>query len=505
MSTKTARATKAEANVVCPSDLEGSTLPRDWEWVSLGNICRTTSGGTPSRKNKEYFEGDIPWVKSGELPDGPVLEIEEYITGEAVKNSSAKQFPKGTLLIALYGATVGKLGLLTQEAATNQAVCAIFPPDDLETKYLFWYLRFVRSDLLAQAIGGAQPNISQGILRNLLIPIAPLYQQKRIVAEIEKQFSRLDEAVTTLKRVKANLKRYKASVLKAAIEGHLVEAEVDLASREGRSYETGEQLLQRTLDIRRREWNGKGKYKVPAEPDANYLLELPEGWVWATVEVICARIVDCPHSTPRFQGAGYPCIDTTWMTTEGLVVERARFVDQAAYQERIVRLEPEPGDIVFAREGTIGTAIVIPDHMKPCLGQRVMLLRTSELFSSRLLMHTLHSELVKVQYRAQALGSTVPHINVGDVKRFAIPVPPLAEQHRIVGEVDRRLSVIEELEAAVQANLTRADRLRQSILSQAFSGCLLEQDTKHIPAILPTFSVAAESQARYGRDDHARR
>ncbi|MDE3040077.1 MAG: restriction endonuclease subunit S [Nitrospirota bacterium] len=156
MRTKTTNANKTEADVVYPSHLKGHTLPPDWEWVSLGNICRTTSGGTPSRKYKEYFEGDIPWVKSGELPDGPVSEIEEYITGEAVKNSSAKQFPKGTLLIALYGATVGKLGVLTQEAATNQAVCAIFPPDDLETKYLFWYLRFVRSDLIAQAIGGTQ-------------------------------------------------------------------------------------------------------------------------------------------------------------------------------------------------------------------------------------------------------------------------------------------------------------------------------------------------------------
>ena len=223
MRTKTARVTKTEVDLDHPSHLKGGTFPPDWEWVSLGNICRTTSGGTPSRKNKEYFEGDIPWVKSGELPDGPVSEVEEYITGEAVKNSSAKQFPKGTLLIALYGATVGKLGVLTKESATNQAVCAIFPPDYLGTKYLFWYLRFVRSDLIAQAIGGAQPNISQGIIRNILIPVAPRYEQKRIVAEIEKQFSRLDEAVVNLKRVKANLKRYKAAVLKAAVEGKLTE------------------------------------------------------------------------------------------------------------------------------------------------------------------------------------------------------------------------------------------------------------------------------------------
>jgi type I restriction enzyme S subunit len=111
-----------------------------------------------------------------------------------------------------------------------------------------------------------------------------LDQQRRIVAEIEKQFSRLDEAVAGLQRVKANLKRYKAAVLKAAVEGHLVPTEADLSRREGRSYETGAQLLQRILETRRSQWNGKGKYKEPAAPDTNNLPELPEGWVWATVD-----------------------------------------------------------------------------------------------------------------------------------------------------------------------------------------------------------------------------
>jgi len=134
---------------------------RRWRRATLGELCRTTSGGTPSRTRPEYFAGTIPWVKSGELTDGLVSEVEEFITDEALTNSSAKIFPAGTLLIALYGATVGRLGVLTRAAATNQAVCAIFPPTDLETRFLFWYLRYRRSDLIAQAVGGAQPNISQ--------------------------------------------------------------------------------------------------------------------------------------------------------------------------------------------------------------------------------------------------------------------------------------------------------------------------------------------------------
>jgi type I restriction enzyme S subunit len=122
---------------------------------------------------------------------------------------------------------VGKLGVLTRAAATNQAVCAIFPPPELDPKFLFWYLRRHRSHLVAQAVGGAQPNISQSILRDLELLIPPLGEQHEIVAEIEKQFSRLDEAVANLRRVKANLKRYKASVLKAAVEGRLVGTDGD--------------------------------------------------------------------------------------------------------------------------------------------------------------------------------------------------------------------------------------------------------------------------------------
>ena len=185
----------------------------NWQIKSLGDVCRTSSGGTPSRSRPDYFNGNIPWVKSGELTDGLVSEVSEFISEEALAGSSAKLLPAGTLLIAMYGATVGKLGVLTRAAATNQAVCAIFPPPELDPKFLFWYLRRQRSHLIAQAVGGAQPNISQTILRNLELPIPPLGEQRDIVAELEKQFSRLDEAVANLQRVKANLKRYERATI----------------------------------------------------------------------------------------------------------------------------------------------------------------------------------------------------------------------------------------------------------------------------------------------------
>lgn len=180
--------------------MEKWLLPRGWEWLRLGNLCQTTSGGTPSRRNPAYYGGSIAWVKSGELPDGIVTRVEEYITEEAVRDSNAKVFPVGTLLIAMYGATVGRLGILGMDAATNQAVCAIFPPTQLNNNYLFWFLKSIRPFFVSASIGGAQPNISQSVVRNVEIPLPypddparSLQTQRRIVARIETLFAELRE------------------------------------------------------------------------------------------------------------------------------------------------------------------------------------------------------------------------------------------------------------------------------------------------------------------------
>jgi type I restriction enzyme S subunit len=115
-------------------------LPKDWKWLKLGEVCHTTSGGTPSRKELKFYNGNIPWVKSGELDKGLITDTEERITEEAIKNSSAKIFPKGTLLIALYGATIGKLAFLGVDAATNQAICGIYKNENIDSHYLYNYL-----------------------------------------------------------------------------------------------------------------------------------------------------------------------------------------------------------------------------------------------------------------------------------------------------------------------------------------------------------------------------
>jgi type I restriction enzyme S subunit len=156
-------------------------IPKEWEVTKIGEAAETSSGGTPSRGVKEYFDGGIPWVKSGELKDNTLYSTEETISKEGLKNSATKMFPKGTLLIALYGATVGKTTILGIDATTNQAICAILPKSDcINPEFLKYFIISRRRQLIAVSAGGAQPNISQEIIQSTYIPLPPIEEQRKI-------------------------------------------------------------------------------------------------------------------------------------------------------------------------------------------------------------------------------------------------------------------------------------------------------------------------------------
>jgi len=215
---------KGKYKELSPQDISDlPRLPEGWTWTRLGHVCDTTSGGTPLRSKKAYYGGSIPWLKSGELKDSLINRSEESITDLGLSNSSAKIFPKGTLLIALYGATVGKIGKLDIDAATNQAICGIFNKNGaFEKNYLFNYLISYRDNLLKNRFGGAQPNISQEIVRNILIPLPPFLEQRKISEEIERRISHAEEIGKVVEQSLKRAERLRQSILKRAFEGKLV-------------------------------------------------------------------------------------------------------------------------------------------------------------------------------------------------------------------------------------------------------------------------------------------
>ena len=203
-------------------------LPEGWCWATVEQFASTASGGTPDRRAESYFGGGIPWVKSGELGDGPVFASGETISDRGLASSSAKVFPAGTLCIALYGATVGKLGLLRLDAATNQAVCGILNPIAAIPEYLYFFLRAIRPELIRSGQGGAQPNISQQIVRQTPVALPPMSEQKAIVATLEERLTVVHQTSDrSLRSCVSATSALRQSILKRAFQGCLVPQDPD--------------------------------------------------------------------------------------------------------------------------------------------------------------------------------------------------------------------------------------------------------------------------------------
>ena len=204
-----------------PVEEQPYQVPENWCWTKMQNIAQWGSGGTPSRKIPEYYEGNIPWIKTGELNDNYIFETEEHITEEAIINSSAKLFPINTVAIAMYGATIGKVGIFGVEAATNQACACGVAYSITNFRYLFYYARSQKKKFIDKGKGGAQPNISQEIIKSHFIPLAPLSEQQRIVERIESLFAKLDEAKEKVQTVVDDFGLRKSAILQKAFHGEL--------------------------------------------------------------------------------------------------------------------------------------------------------------------------------------------------------------------------------------------------------------------------------------------
>jgi type I restriction enzyme S subunit len=436
----------------------------------MGAEAQVVGGGTPKTDRAEYFGGDIPWVTPADLSGYKEKYISagaRNITQDGLNNSGARLMPAGTVLFSSR-APIGYVAIAANPVSTNQGFKSFVLRDGLTSDFVYYYLQYAKKLALELASGTTFQEISGKNAARLPVPVPPLPDQRQIVAEIEKQFTRLDAGVAALRRVQANLKRYRAAVLKAACEGRLVPTEAELAKAEGRTYETGEQLLARILADRRKNWRGRGKYKGPAAPDTASLPRLPAGWAWATVEQLAEVVRGAsprPAGDPRYFGGSVP-----WITVGPLTADQSPYLSSVPATLNEVGRERsrfiEPHTLLLTNSGaTLGVPKI--SLIGGCINDGVAALQDVEYPLKLYLLYFLHTQTERL--RGVNQGAAQPNLNTGIIKAISVSLPPLAEQTRIVAEVERRLSVIEELETAVANNLQRATRLRRSILQRAFT------------------------------------
>lgn len=490
---------------------EAKKLPEGWTLAKLGNLVHVLRGVSYRKEDArdKPSDGFLPILRATNINGQLTFDDLVYVPERYVSDTQHLQV--GDIVIAASSGSrdvVGKAApLITPWVGSFGAFCYGLRPIYYGTaRFIAWFLQTseYRDRVSALSAGVNINNLRREHIEETPIPFAPLSEQHRIVAEIEKQFTRLDAGIAALERARANLKRYRASVLKAACEGRLVPTEAELARKEGREYEPAEQLLARILKERRAKWEAdqlakmkeqgkapkddkwKKKYQEPTASDTTDLAELPEGWVIASMDQLSVHITSGSRDWSKYYGRGQGIFLMAQNIRPGkLDLSYRQQVDPPKDDRDRIRSQVRRDDLLVTIVGAnTGDVCRVPKELpEHFVCQSVALMRPVDpMLSPFLEIYMTSEENGQRQYRRYIYGAGRPHLSFDQLKMTSTLLPPLTEQQRIVAEVERRLSVVDELEAVVAANLKRAERLRQSILKRAFEGKLVPQDPNDEPA-----------------------
>jgi type I restriction enzyme, S subunit len=498
-------------------------LPQGWAETTLQRAGAWRSGGTPSRRRPDFFGKGIRWVKSGDLPDGPILNTEEGITKLGLQNSSAKLMPTGTISMALYGATIGKLGVMTFPAATNQACANVIPDNRLvESNYLFYYLLSERRNFILQGQGGAQPNISQEIVRTHPLLLAPLEEQRRIMTKLEKLLRQVDACQQRLTKIPTLLKRFRQSVLAAACSGQLT-----ADWRAQHASENASPLLVNLTTQRKELWEGreaarmkgsgksleegkwKRRYRPPFSPSDDLSADFPFSWSSTTVSQVALLDVGFAFKSSEFFDEGIRLL-----RGENLEPGKLRWSDTRCWSKEKLHgfeyLLIEEGEIILALDRpVISTGLKIARATKsdlPCLlVQRMMRFKMVEPRMTSWLFYNLNLPAFIDHLSKGLTGSDLPHVTGTGVAEYTFGLPPLAEQQEIVCRVEYLFALADRLEARFKEGRKCVDRITQAVLAKAFRGELVPTEFDLSKAEGRSFESAQELLERISRNGEAAR
>ena len=420
-----------------PEEEQPYPIPENWCWTYLSCVAQWGSGGTPSRKILAYYDGEISWIKTGELNDELIYESEEHISSEAIANSSAKLFPIHTVIIAMYGATIGKVGILEIEAATNQACACAVSSTAIDYKYLFYYAKSQKEAFIKKGKGGAQPNISQEIIKTHEIPLPPLPEQHRIVNCIESLFAKLDEAKEKAQTVVDGVELRKSAILHKAFTGELTE-------RWRKEHGVG-------MDS----WETKTSKEL-----FEYVTSGSRGWAqyYSETGAVFVRMGNLDHGTIEldFSDIQHVCLP-----------------DKAEGQ----RSRLQNNDILISITADVGMVGLVREmDFEAYINQHIALARPNNENDSEFIAWYLVSDVGLKQMQGKQRGATKVGLGLDDIRSLQLSMPKISEQKKVVAVLNKLMNKEQQAKEAAETVLDQIDTMEKAILAHAFRGKLGTND-----------------------------
>lgn len=477
--------------------LESISVPQGWELCYLNDIGDWGAGATPNRTNSGYYGGDIPWFKSGELSEDYITDSEEHITALALKECSLRDNQPGDVLIAMYGATIGKTSILNTRSTTNQAVCACTPFDGLSNQYLLIFLKASKKVFTAMGAGGAQPNISKEKIVATLFALPPLNEQLRIVKKVEQLMSlcdqleqqsltsldahqqlvetllgtltdsqnaeelaenwaRINEHFDTLFTTEASVDALKQTILQLAVMGKLVPQDPN--------DEPASELLKRIAQEKAQlVKEGKIKKQKPLPPisDEEKPFELPEGWCFCRMDDLCSAITSgtTPSKEIFSTDEGIPYLKVYNIRNQQIDFKyQPQFIQRQYHFEKMQRSILYPGDVIMNIVGPpLGKIAIIPDHYPEWnCNQAIVLFRLIKKDLNKYVYNYLLSG-VFLDFIELIGTAGQDNISIAKSKNIVIPLAPVNEQNRIVEKLTEIINIAEKLKHKI--NITKQTQL----------------------------------------------
>ena len=460
-------------------------IPENWRWTKLGLIGDWGAGATPDRGKAEYYKnGTIPWIKTGELNDGIVTTAEEYITELAFEKCSLRMNKKDDVLIAMYGATIGKVAIAGFDLTTNQACCACTPYNGIFNYYLFYFLKANKPDFVKQSAGGAQPNISRTKIVDTLFPLPPIEEQQRIVEKlnqilplIDEYGKEEDELITLCQKFPEEMKK---SVLQAAMQGKL--------TKQLKTDSSVDELLKKIADEKAKLIE-EGKIKKTEKftgplTEEEYPFEIPVSWKFLKISDATIFQEGPGILGKDFRTNGIPLIRIAGMQEKIVHLTGCNYLDPEMVEKKWKHFKLDLGDVVISSSASMDKIAEVDEETVGAIAY-TGLIRFKMLgeINKEFFKYYIQSPFYIQQINEQKAGGMIQHYGPTHLQKMFLPLPPIEEQQRIVEKLNTILPIIDSM--AVYGTKKKAGRPKQEEALAFISSLLGTQKSTDSKPVTP--------------------